>query len=54
MITSDAHPLTAQVFCPSCTYELEPWEVHLLKTLDCPCCGCSLELEATSVDLVAP
>lgn len=38
------------VFCPQCTYALEPWEIHLLKWLDCPFCGAQLEL-GTGADL---
>jgi hypothetical protein len=36
----------SQVFCPSCAHELDDWEIHLLKFLDCPFCGGSLELGA--------
>lgn len=39
-----ATPLLADVFCSACMYGLEPWEVHLLKYLDCPYCGANLEL----------
>lgn len=37
----------ADVFCPGCGYHLEPWEVHMLKWLDCPLCGAQLELGLT-------
>lgn len=45
-------PLTAlpaarpEVFCPDCGYELQPWEVHLLKYLSCAYCGAGLRLGA--------
>lgn len=32
------------VFCPQCGYALHPWEVHLLKLLECPDCASKLEL----------
>lgn len=36
--------LTSDVFCEHCDYELEPWEIHLLKSAACPNCGDSLHL----------
>jgi len=39
--------MSTEVYCPHCGHELESWEVHLLKYLDCPFCGGDLELGAT-------
>ena len=39
--------MSTDVYCSQCSQELEQWEVHLLKYLDCPYCGASLELGAT-------
>jgi hypothetical protein len=50
-VTALAAPLFddfgSQLYCPRCTHELEEWEVHLLKQLDCAFCGGALELGAT-------
>ena len=44
--------LSTELYCPQCGHELEKWEIHLLKYLDCPCCGAKLEFGATMrVDL---
>lgn len=44
---ASAAQLSTEVFCPQCSHELEPWEVHLLKYLDCAFCGAKLELGTT-------
>lgn len=38
---------STDVYCSQCSQELESWEVHLLKHLNCPHCGATLELGAT-------
>jgi hypothetical protein len=41
-----AAALMADVYCPDCGLELEPWEVHLLKRPQCRGCGAELQLGA--------
>lgn len=55
MTSPPPHPeirpaIATDVYCPQCSYELDSWEIHLLKHLACPCCGAQVDL-GVSVEL---